>query len=103
MCDAPSYYMEAVRVARTEHTCCECRKPITPRTPYQHVRGIWDGEWGVFKTCASCVWLREMLTREGVGTWGHDYCFGFGELKTEWWETYGAPLPAFPEGTRPDQ
>ena len=47
------------RVARKRHVCCECRGEIAPGRKYQYVRGMWDGHWSTYRTCAPCAQIRE--------------------------------------------
>lgn len=56
--DEPSVYRDAIVVARKVHICCECDEIIEPRTKYESVIGLWDGRFGRFKTCLSCVSVR---------------------------------------------
>ena len=44
--------------ARKEHLCGECRLPIEPGETYERVEGVWEGDWQTFKTCATCVEVR---------------------------------------------
>ena len=53
--DLPVLSTLAWRKARKAHRCWECGEPIRPGERYQHVTGMWDGDWLRFKTCADCV------------------------------------------------
>lgn len=76
----PSVCTTTERKARKAHSCCECRGTIKPGDTYQHVKGIWEGKAGEYKTCEPCATLRgdvESLT---------PYCDewpAFGELGEE--------------------
>lgn len=59
--DEPAVAVSAWRTAKRAHRCCECREPINPGERYQHVRGLWDGDWLTFKTCAECVDTRQQV------------------------------------------
>jgi len=51
--------------ARKIHKCCECRDTINVGEKYEYVFGKWDGEIGVFKTCLSCVSVRNNMFCSG--------------------------------------
>lgn len=54
MSDAPSVFRQITRVARKQHSCCECRRPIQAGDKYTYSSGIWDGEPNDFKQCINC-------------------------------------------------
>lgn len=47
--------------ARKPYFCCECKNEIMPGERYEHVSGLWDGEWAVYHTCLPCSRIREDL------------------------------------------
>lgn len=57
----PEVYNSTIKTARKEHKCYECGDPIKKGQKYEYVNGKWDGEWTVFKTCITCVNIREDL------------------------------------------
>lgn len=59
--NAPAVFSNNFRKARYAHTCCECKRCINPRDTYEHVSGLWEGEWMSFKTCVSCSKVRDAL------------------------------------------
>jgi hypothetical protein len=61
-----------VRKARKEHTCCECDLKIQPGQSYEVISGVWDGQPQEFKTCLSCMQIRD-----------HFQCDGF-QFETLW-------------------
>jgi hypothetical protein len=63
--DRPSFSREQWRVARKPHVCCECREVIEPGSKYEYVAGCWSGEWDEFKTCETCVRIREWYCASG--------------------------------------
>ncbi len=71
--DGPSISWENLPTARKEHICCECGETIHPGDTYHLFRGIWDGEFGSYKTCDFCDRVREDLIAE-------DPCICFREL-----------------------
>jgi len=75
-CDAdidypPTVYTITRPKARIEHCCCECDELIQPGQHYENVKGLWDGQWRVYKTCLPCAGIRD------------DYCcsYNYGELR----------------------
>lgn len=81
-CDdvGPTAYWENHPVARIEHKCCECHSPIEKGEKYQYIKGVWDGAFMTYKTCAICEKVREEAYFEG------GMCICFGDL----WETVGS-------------
>lgn len=61
------------RKARKRHTCCECGDQIKPGDKYEYVSGVWEGDWGVYKTCATCREIRKALFCHGW-YYGRLYC-----------------------------
>lgn len=59
--DQPSFYVSSKPVARKLHRCEECGSAIAAGEAYESAKGIWDGRFDVFKTCARCVALRDHL------------------------------------------
>lgn len=53
------------RTARKEHRCYECRETIVPGQKYEYCSGIWDGSPSAFKTCLSCVEIRNHFACDG--------------------------------------
>jgi hypothetical protein len=64
--------------ARTEKwRCHECGRPIKKGEQYEYVRGLFDGEWDILRTCLGCSRLRQEIgcpSSELVDA--ADYCFG---------------------------
>lgn len=56
--ELPSAFSEKERKARKPHECCECNQEIKIGEKYQYCSGIWDGEPSSYKTCLSCLTLR---------------------------------------------
>lgn len=72
--DAPSCFSSSTRKARKQHRCYECGDDITPGTTYEHVSGIWDGNPGAYKTCLSCVEIRDHFACENGFIFGALWC-----------------------------
>jgi hypothetical protein len=53
--------------ARKEHRCAECWRTIGAGETYELFKGIWDGQFAVYKTCPHCQRAREWLYRECNG------------------------------------
>jgi len=59
-CEAgPSCYSHETPTAKRPHRCYECGETIRPGTKYERFSGIWDGKPGRYKTCLSCVEIRD--------------------------------------------
>ena len=78
MCDCdclmPEFYEESHPVARREHRCCECRRPIPKGAKYRRIAGKWDGEFDTFSQCARCERVSKRLH-------SLDVCVCFGQLR----------------------
>jgi hypothetical protein len=63
VCDGPQpdLYQVAQHKARKEHACSECGRRIAAGESYERVRGIWEGDPGVYRTCCRCLALREWV------------------------------------------
>lgn len=59
---------EKDQVARKEHRCSECRRPITPGEAYHYEFGKLEGEAVTYRTCAHCMVARQWL-RANCGGW----------------------------------
>ena len=80
--DMPQAFQQHTRTARKQHLCCECRRPIVACEKYEHSSGVWDGKPDSFKTCLSCVEIRDEYTAStGEPT-------AFGELGSTIHETF---------------
>lgn len=64
--DEPAkFHRKTSRQARKLHTCTECRESIAPGAKYEHVSGCWGSYVDTFKTCASCVEIRDHFACNG--------------------------------------
>lgn len=69
--DPPEFYWATkVKAARKEHHCDECQRTIKPGESYESVRGKWDGDVSMARTCQKCLDLREWVK-------AHVPCFCF--------------------------
>jgi len=69
----PSCSSTAIRAARKEHVCGECRCVIPKGTRYEYATGVWDGRPDSFKTCLLCVEIRDHFACEG---WIYEQLWG---------------------------
>ena len=74
-CERPDAYTYHWRLARKEHTCCECPEPIKAGDRYHYFSGVWEGSGMSFKTCAACYYAREEYA-ETLGPYDCPPCFG---------------------------
>ena len=58
----PSCSSQATRRARKPHACCECDETIPVGASYEYYSGVWDGRPDAYKTCLSCVEIRDHFT-----------------------------------------
>lgn len=63
--DTPEFYEETYPVAKKRHQCCECREVINPGEKYERVAGKWEGDFLTFKTCMTCVNIRDHYCPHG--------------------------------------
>jgi len=53
------------RTARKEHQCYECREVIPIGAIYEYASGVWDRQPSSYKTCLSCVEIRNHFACDG--------------------------------------
>ena len=58
--DPPAIFSSKEVKARKSHVCCECGGEIKKGDYYEKVKGLWEGEWREFKTCFTCLDVREV-------------------------------------------
>lgn len=58
----PAVFCAHDRIARKAHRCDECYRDIEPTEQYREERGLWDGEWSTWRTCADCISVRDAMT-----------------------------------------
>ena len=63
--DGADFASTAVRRAAKEHRCCECREAIPVGAKHEHVSGKWDGHFSTYRTCLSCVEIRDHFACNG--------------------------------------
>ena len=73
--DRPGFLRDELRVARKDHTCSECRKPIHKGDIYKHTSGVWDGRVAVYKWCDTCTTIYNLA--DGLSD---DFCVIYGGL-----------------------
>lgn len=78
----PQAFQQLTRTAKKQHKCCECKLAINAGDKYEYSSGVWDGKPSSFKTCLSCVEIRDEYTAStGEPT-------AFGELGSTIHETF---------------
>ena len=82
--------------AAKDHKCCECREAIRKGTRYEMVRGMWDGSWSTYRTCLSCVEIRNHFSCNG---W--IYCQLWDDLEENFFPDMKAGGPCM-EGLSPE-
>lgn len=60
----PEFFTSLIRKAKKEHVCGECKSVIKKGERYEYASGKWDGEIDSYKTCLSCVDVRDEVIRE---------------------------------------
>ncbi len=63
--DPPEFCNSRIVIARKPHKCGECQKEILLGSKYEYVSGVWDGRFGVYKTCGICLELRNVFFCDG--------------------------------------
>lgn len=72
--DPPDIYDRAIRKARKEYTCIECRARIEKGQQYEYVRSLFEGSWETYRTCLPCAHLaRSLGCRQHHGLWEQFY------------------------------
>lgn len=51
--------------ARKEHRCGECDEIIPIGAKYERTDGLWGCSWQTYKTCLSCVEIRDHFACDG--------------------------------------
>ena len=52
-------------VAAKDHKCCECDETIARGAKHELYKAMWDGSWSSFRTCLSCVEIRDHFACDG--------------------------------------
>lgn len=79
----PLAFTEEIRQARKTHRCVECNDIIDVGDYYEYVSGVWENGPASYKTCLTCVQIREDYCR-----YGHR----FGQLDSHLKECLGVEL-----------
>ena len=60
--EPPSFFdSHIVKRARKAHRCTDCREDILPGESYEHIAGVWEGDFETYKVCARCYWDRSRV------------------------------------------
>jgi hypothetical protein len=60
-CDIPEEVSHETRIAGKRIRCCECDGWILKGEEHEFTEGQWEGDYYTFRTCASCVLIRDSL------------------------------------------
>lgn len=61
----PSFYQLTIATAGKRHCCNECGEAINVGTKHEKVVGKWDGRFDMYRTCPSCVEIRNHFACDG--------------------------------------
>lgn len=59
------FYSSAIVRAKKVHKCTECHEAISSGSKYERATGKWEGDISTYKTCLSCVEIRNHFVCEG--------------------------------------
>ncbi|MFI8384864.1 hypothetical protein [Pseudomonas sp. NPDC079086] len=79
----PDFQSTSTPTARKQHVCGECQGHIQPGQQYQLISGSWEGVMDAFKTCLSCVAVRDWATAQPEWGTDGDYLFSLGQLEED--------------------
>jgi hypothetical protein len=100
--DGPSFLYAEIRKAAKTHACCECDETIPAGSKYEYTSGKWDGDVSAYKTCLSCVEIRNHFgERRGPEDYEDDdyfYCTGGWTYTTLWYDLEQGLFPAMTAG-----
>ena len=74
---ASVYDVRTVRARKTYH-CAECPNIIKVGESYEYTFGVWDGDYGTFRTCQDCVDRRQWV-KNNVPC----FCWAHGNLRED--------------------
>jgi len=57
-CGVDFFESKIVKAAKP-HKCCECGDEIPVGTKHEYAKGRWEGDWSTFRSCLSCVEIRD--------------------------------------------
>lgn len=63
--DGPTVYSTSKVKAAKDYKCTECWDPIAKGTRHEVTTGMWDKEWSTYRTCFSCVEIRDHFACDG--------------------------------------
>lgn len=58
-------FSSKVSKARKKYECYECGNKISAGDKYEYTSGMWEGDWSTFRTCLSCVEIRNHFSCGG--------------------------------------
>jgi len=95
--DHPKFFTQERVVARKDHRCSECGETIPKGDKYERVTGLWGDSIDTFKTCLSCVEIRDHFAC------GNGFIFGqvWEDIENNFFPDMKAGGPCF-EGLSPE-
>lgn len=63
--DEPELFTEKMVKSRTNHVCSECGEKIHSGQQYERTKGRWECDWHLYKTCNTCLEIRNAFFCEG--------------------------------------
>lgn len=63
--ESAEFHSTAIVLAAKDYRCCECSEAIAKHARHEVVRGMWDGSWSRYRTCLSCVEIRNHFSCDG--------------------------------------
>ena len=69
--DGPEFSDARMVLARREHKCYDCQRPIAPGIRYERVTGKWEGQFLSHAFCVDCVDIATSLSCDGSREFGN--------------------------------
>lgn len=85
-------WVETVRRARKQHTCCECDAPIPVGHEYVQINSVFDGRGSTDRRHTACVVIWDVIARDLCGHPGYSLLHGLQPEIEEQGEEERAPL-----------
>lgn len=87
--DQCAVYLSFQRRARKSRRCNECAREIQPGETYRHSKGLFEGRWDSYTTCAHC---------QVAMAWLVENCGGFMHYGV--WEDFEEHISEYPQLAR---
>lgn len=63
--DGPKVFSSTIVKAAKDYKCTECHEVIAKGVKHEYACGMWDGSWSTYRTCLSCVEIRNHFACNG--------------------------------------